>query len=404
MTVDEIDKLLAEWKSQRELALNSIVTLMANNTYQWATGSGPGHPPKFSGLTDQQVTPVLKALEEMWLVLPLLTDVLDKAAALRKKLPRLFVTEAQLIEIHELLTGKSIKITTEVPFAERGLLTPGEKTDAMTPQRVLELMVSAYEQSRDMVLKLEEARTNTVTKLAELIREVDSLAGEATTLGLQFDVLTAAGDTVSELKKMYDSDPLGLVGRLDKTVLPSFTSVRDAVVAEKDRRDKLTRELAEAAVLLALIQQLHSQAESAQSGRILKVSTPRAAQLVLLWDKSALTDAQSGLEPWLERLKKTQSEGKWKPLAVGLANWTTKAVLRRDAAQECLDKNTELLDVRQRLKQRLDGLVAKAAAEGRSEVPQVVAALTEARRFLAQRPTPLEEAEQAVQVYLKAIL
>src|SRR5262249_6213532 len=122
MTLSEIDRLLEDWSNQRTAATNNLLALMSDITYKWVTGKGRS----LTGVTKQRAEPVLGALEEMSVVFPLLTQVLDQARGLRGKLSTR-PSAQELRPVEELLTGDSIKITTQIPFAERDLLSPTEK-------------------------------------------------------------------------------------------------------------------------------------------------------------------------------------------------------------------------------------------------------------------------------------
>mgnify|MGYP003694560321 CR=1 FL=1 len=89
------------------------------------------------------MTPAIKALDELWQVLPALNQVLDEVNERHKNLPR-FKAADELFAIRQLIEGASVKITTRTTYAQRGLLTPDEVTRAATPERILHAMVEAY--------------------------------------------------------------------------------------------------------------------------------------------------------------------------------------------------------------------------------------------------------------------
>src|SRR5437899_2109760 len=107
MTLEEIDKALAEWDAKRSVATDNILELMDMLTYKRLTGTNGLPMPQLSGITEQRVTPALKALDELWVLFGELNKVIDRAKDIRKSLPR--NPKKELVEIEDLLTGPSVK-------------------------------------------------------------------------------------------------------------------------------------------------------------------------------------------------------------------------------------------------------------------------------------------------------
>ena len=131
----EVDDAVAKWNSDLQLAAQNILELMDDFYYKWLAGDGGQAAATLKGLTEREVTPAIKALDELWQVLPALNQVLDEVNERHKNLPR-FKASDELFEIQKLIEGASVKIITKTTYAQRGLLTPDEVTRAATPERI----------------------------------------------------------------------------------------------------------------------------------------------------------------------------------------------------------------------------------------------------------------------------
>ncbi len=89
----------------------------------------------------------------------------------------------QLLEIEKLLKGPSIKVTVQVDFAQRSLLTPSDVSDGLTLERVMESMVKAYDDGKKLVLEIDEITTRLQQSLSASINEIKTLKATAQDLG-----------------------------------------------------------------------------------------------------------------------------------------------------------------------------------------------------------------------------
>ncbi len=62
MTLEEIDRALADWDSKRTLASQNVIELMDHPTYNMLTGTGGFKATKRTGITEARATPALKSL------------------------------------------------------------------------------------------------------------------------------------------------------------------------------------------------------------------------------------------------------------------------------------------------------------------------------------------------------
>lgn len=394
MTVDQIDDLLQQWQQKMDVATGNILQLLDNPTYKDLVKRN--RDGKLQGVTKDAVEPALGALDEMWSVFPLLSDVLDKARKARADLPRLFNSD-ELQAIEDLLTGSSITITTQIPFAQRDLLTPAETTSSMTPDRVLDLMVTSYKKARDVVNAIEQAQPGLISKLADAVREAEQLVALAGSLGESASPeLGQVQKKVDELKQLVSADPLGCSDGFEQEIVPLLAPVRASLAKVKTHRDQVDKDMSTAAGLLTELEASHAAAKAAAVERKLKVSIDEAITEPL--DDTVIDGTPQSLKPWLARLQGLLPTN-WRSVSVGVANWLMQARTRLAQSRKAVEENNKPLEERRELRGRLDALKVKAASLGLGEDAELAKVAGAAREALFSRPTPLAKARELVAEY-----
>src|SRR5579871_4297603 len=146
MTLEQIDRALSEWQSRLSVASNNLLELDDFLTYKRLKGDKGMPPARLAGVTESRVTPALAAIGLLWQYMQQLSDVINRAADLRKSMPRLWTSENTLGKIEQLLTGPSITLqTTETPLSQRGLLSGSTQAQTITPEQLLSVMTRAFE-------------------------------------------------------------------------------------------------------------------------------------------------------------------------------------------------------------------------------------------------------------------
>lgn len=403
MQIDELDKLLQAVKLKREAATNNILELQDNDTYKSLVAKSRKKG-ALTGVTEVRVAAALGALDEMWSVFPLLTAVLDRANDLRTKIPKLFPAD-EIQAIVDLLKGPSVKITVQTPFAQRDLYTPSESTTDMTPERVFELMVSAFKKARDLVTEVEKAQDEFIPKLADVVRETEELRKLATALGESGNAeLTLVDQKVEELKKITSSDPLGVQTGFESAISPLLDPIRTHLQKVGGQRQTVEQDLATARTLLAQLEESHTKAKAAAAERELKVTVDQPETIAKPLSDSVIDgDAKSqALKPWLTRLEATFATN-WKAASVGVASWLMQARQRLEASEKAVTENTQPLDERRELRGRLESYKVMAARQGLGEDQALAAIAREAHALLFSRPTPLAKARELVRQYQQGL-
>jgi hypothetical protein len=115
-------------------------------------------------------------------------------------------------------------------------------------------------------------------------------------------------------------------------------------------------------------------------------------------------DQVHALRAWLDKLRMTVEEGKWKPANVGLGKWLSQARQLLAAIEIAREANAATLKARTELRGLLEALKAKALGLGRAEDATLHALAHEAGELLRQRPTPLKRTQELVYAYEARLL
>lgn len=401
VTLDEIDKELADWNTKLQLASDNLLALTQLITYERLAGEGGWPKVQLTAASEARVGPALAAMRELWSHYSLLTDLVARATELRDALSWLLPSGKTLEEVQELLRGPSIKLPpSATPLQQRGLLTAAEVAQSITPQRLLEAMTTCFDTARDAVLAVDAAWNRLLPLLDQYAAEAASLQQLAADLGADpAGALAEVQGRIASLRSRVEHDPLDVTTECEE-LARRLAEVRVALRQHAQERDQTQVELATARNLLCRLEEAHEQAKQAWAERELKVQVDDAENL----PKPLADEAVAALAPWLAKLESTARQGSWKAAHVGLKKWMGIAGNYLAAEEAAREANRELLRVRRDLRGLLDALKAKARDCGRAEDAELAALAQEAGQLLQSRPTPLARAQQLVTEYEACLL
>jgi len=392
-TREQVDAAVSKWNRDLEIATHNILELMDDVHYRGLTVDGMT---PLTGKTAEVVTGVQATLEELWQLLPGLTKVLDDVNARYRKLPW-FKAAAELAQIQELLDGESVKFTTKTTYAQRGLLTPDEVTRAMSPQRVLEAMIAAYDRAKAVVVEVGEAVRRLTPELERATVELADLQQLARSIGETPPELARAQARVDALKLAIASDPLAVADDFARDIEPVLVESRRRLADAKAEAAALDSLLAGADRDLAALEAAYAKAKAAYADRLAKIEV--AAPLPAPFDANVVGELTS----WLGRLRATVSSGRRAAARLGYANWKAQVDARCAECETVERSNAQPLARRDELRGLLDGLHAKAMNTGIAHDATVSALYAQAHAALHARPTQLATAETLVTRYLQAV-
>ncbi|WP_131771154.1 hypothetical protein [Candidatus Protofrankia californiensis] len=338
-------------------------------------------PDRLTGSTHQRATAALSALADAWHWYGILTDLVERARAIRGDKARVDARTIDELDalLHNPLTHLGIR-----PADLAG------RTDGalQTVRTCINEIVSVWN-TQLTVVDTAEQQIAAAAAIASRLR-LDDEAG-----------LAIARRLLAEFSELAATDPLslpeGLSARLEAAVAAAWTGLDELA----RRHDTLPKALQDARELLdrivALIEQAAADADRAR-GRILRPGT----SLVRLPD-GVLDDERHGLRTWLDRLTATASAGRWKEASRGLDRWRELADATLISARRVAETNAAVLRTRDDLRGLLDGWQAKAAGRGVIEEPELADLYRQARSVLYTAPTDLDRAATLVSAFGAAV-
>ncbi len=384
----EVDEAVARWNRDLGLATQNILELMDDPYYKWLAGS------KLEGRTEREARPLLQALDAWWNTLPKLNEIMDSVNVLASKLSRWSGTE-DLLEIQEKLEGKSVELTHKTAYTQRGLLTPDELTERVSPGSVLSAMIDVYARAKALVLRIGEITTQLNGQLSKLTEELAALRAEADSLGEPCAELEPLEARAAEAQKQIARDPLSAHESFDASIRPAISSLRARLAGAAAERADFEASMASAPALLAALEKAYEASGRAYRERAEKVAVDGREPLPV--------EVIDELRAWLGRLEKTQRAGAWRAARIGLANWRAQRDARAAQCEQVAREAEHALARRRELRGLLEGLRAKAIDTRRAEDEELGALYRRAYELLHTRPTPLDAAEKLVLHYLNEV-
>lgn len=399
MNVEQIDRLLAQWKQNLDRISQNLIDLHGLPTYQQLTAM-PSDV-ELTGKTKAKVVPALSAMNDLFQNFDLLVKTIDRAVILRKQVPKFLSSsaESQLREIEYLLTGNSIQLgEQQIPLAQRDLLSAAQTQNAIAPAKLLEVMTAAFQVAKDVVVAVETAQSHLAAQLTRAQTEMRSIQTLADSLGVRTsNELAVAQQNLLDFGDRIICDPLGVSDEFEREIEPIIIRSRQYLEEIARQKASVKQELSQAHQLLQNLIHLNQQHQTIFAEYQEKITETATRS-------QPLTDEQiEALNQWLDRLEIKFKEGILQPVKIGLQNWRVRTQEYLSAQQQAYTDNQTALEMRQELRGRLQALQAKALAKGMAENEYLSQIAQQAKQLLYTRPTPLEQAIQLVSEYEKVL-
>ncbi|MEG4323562.1 MULTISPECIES: hypothetical protein [unclassified Microcoleus] len=399
MNVEQIDRLLAQWKQNLARISQNLIDLHGLPTYQQLTAM-PSDV-ELTGKTRAKVVPALSVMNDLFQNFDLLVNTIDRAVMLRKQVPKFLTStaESQLREIEYLLTGTSIQLAEQqIPLAQRDLLSAAQAQNAITPAELLKVMTAAFQVGKNVVVEVETAQSHLAAQLTRAQTEMRSLQTFADSLGVRTsNELAVAQQNLLDFGDRIICDPLGVSDEFEREIEPIIIRSRQYLEEIARQKASVKQELSQAHQLLQNLIHLNQQHQTIFAEYQEKITEAATRS-------QPLTDEQiEALNQWIDRLEIKFKEGIFQPVKIGLQNWRLRTQEYLSAQQQAYKDHQTALEMRQELRGRLHALQAKALAKGMSENEQLNQIAQQAKQLLYTRPTPLEQAIQLVSEYEKVL-
>lgn len=399
VTLEQLDQLLADWKAKLDRVSQNLIELHSLPIYQRLTGLPDPNSPPLVGTTQAQVTSALDAMTSLFQSFDLLVATIEQAVVLRNQISRFRSAVPHIQEIEHLLTGPSIALpVTQIPLAQRDLLSASEAANAITPTELLTVMMNAFQVARDTVLAVEAVWMQLEPQLHQTEAEIQQLQALAKSLHLEaLPDLALAHAAIGQIRHQLACDPLGVSHDYQQQVAPIVQQARTQIDHFRGQQRQLQTQLDQAQTLLEQLKAVHQAAVVARKDSQAKVV--ETADLPCPLSPAHL----KALQEWLTRLHNKFADGLVQPVQVGLDHWFTQAQTYVSREQATLAANQQPIATRQELRGRLEALKAKAQARGLAEDRCLTDLALAAQQLLYTRPTPLGQAAELVQQYERQI-
>ena len=408
MTLDEIDIALLAWAERLRLIDDNLLALEADSTYQVLKGEA-GRPSDLTGVTAARVKPALDSLTELFESRGKLTDVLDRARAIRASISGLSFWEnaEKEAQIERLLFRRSIHLrTTTRPLAARALLANAEQDESVSPEELVTMMVRAFELARDAVISVSQAWSALEPDFARIEAELAHLRAAAESLS-ENAALTALSPIEGEIKALrsgFASDPLGVFGNVGTSILPRIAAVRANVLAQLAAFERVSAALSQIDVLRAELVTQNARAKDAHT-RATKELSPRPVLQAPLRGEEI-----DGIDAWTSKLRSTVKEGRFGPAEIGAGRLreTLSAYIAKDAAivatlDVLLAERGELAGRVSARRAQLNALASRSGTGARDVEAEIHRLAEETEEALRARPTDLTRARKLANAFEKAV-
>src|SRR5215831_2941620 len=318
-------------------------------------------------------------LAALWEIFTAYAAVVDKAAGLLAGARR--PSSRELAQITTMLNGTSVELTRTVPLARRELTETG-RSDLTLAAAVRE-MKRLFAPVADVVAAAEGVWNETADGLSEIDAQLAAAKEQARDLGDDevTGALAAAGDELSRLREVLNSDPLAFWqgGQVDTTRLGRLREQATAAAARAaglarlraDTQQRISAAAAAVAAATAAWQDATAALDRATAKIAPGTLPPPPAEAV-------------GLDVRLATLDKLKAAGRWARLAAELDTIETEAPA---ATQRYRDAER-----------------AAAALLGAAEDAELTKLYEQARDVLWTAPCDLAAAAASVTRYQQAIL
>jgi hypothetical protein len=389
--VSKIDASLKRYGASEARIAANLVEFDNHPTYQLLTNGAS------TGLTAEQLCPVMADAPLLWRWLTQLTGVLDQARTLRgtgringdrrEQIVRLLDTPAVVLEVEE------------IPFAERDLTGRATSERRVTVEQLIALMRMTYEPIRDGVAAVDRI-WRLVTPSLEAARDtIDSLDAELAPLPVSEPAeLTACKAQLARTEQLLVEDPLGLGAKggthLDSAVSVAATRVHSLVTDHSS----LDGDVAATETILAELRVLRAVAAAAWSEARANFVDVGA---LIRPPGTPVIDGDRGLA---SRAANFNAHGvDWRAMRTDIDSWFALAERLRSQLKRAVHINSAPLDSRDELRGRLAAYRAKASALGRSSERALDDLAADAHEELYTRPIDLDRAARLVQDYAAAL-
>jgi hypothetical protein len=164
LNFDRIDKLLSEWQQKAAMVSQNLLELHDMNAYQQFSDQQIRQ--QLPSPMQQQVNGAIDQVDQLFEYFDLLRDALEQAKDLRKQAGAFGAKDNLLAKIEQILTTEWISLTQQqVPLAQRSLISPLVAGELLSLDRLLEIMISLFQEAVSTFTEIEQAEQHVAQNL-----------------------------------------------------------------------------------------------------------------------------------------------------------------------------------------------------------------------------------------------
>jgi hypothetical protein len=164
LNFDRIDKLLHEWQQKAAMVSQNLLELHDMAAYQQFSDQKIRQ--QLPSPMQQQVNGAIEQVDRLFEYFDLMQDALAQAKDVRKQAGAFGAQDHILAKIEDLLTTEWIAVAqTQVPLAQRGLVSPLMNGDLFSLDRLLTIMTSLFQEAVATFTAIERAETELAQNL-----------------------------------------------------------------------------------------------------------------------------------------------------------------------------------------------------------------------------------------------
>lgn len=395
--MNDHDQALEQWQNRVTLASNNILELCENQCYKRITGDDGFPRLQLSGETQHTLAPALAEIPNLWHLLGLLSDHVERAFNTYRSAGPWPLSSHSSKAVDNLLKARCIEISlTDVPLKDRELLAQGQHATVVTLDQLMSTLTAAFEKTRDAIIYIENCWTQLQSSLSSAEEEIADLQRAAGGQCSDSENASTCNVLLTELRNTMFSDPIGTQKRLRLELEPLIEQTRIKRQDSELKQHQAEADLRRAQRTLDQLKTLRNETQMTFIKAQDKVFQPDDLRTPLCMEKI------EALQRWLEKLQNIMQNGRWSCAAIGVQRWQEGALNLIAQEQASLAANKAPLAHREELRGRLSALQAKAEAtisHDNNLKLALEATAQEAKALLYSRQTPLSQAEDLVGRY-----
>lgn len=243
MKREDLDRELTRWRAELDAMVSNIFELSELMAYQMLEGEGG----RIEGDRAAEIVEAVESVDLLMAQASSIREVIDGATARRDLLPRLGQAKA-IEEILALFDRPSILLeVSEVPLAQRSLLSRGGTVEArISPRALKQQMVERFERAKRVLLELESAAARVAPYFESLRARAEALSQRRLDYGAPSPAVDALRQRLCELEAQLTRNPYAVAGSPESLVVPYFRAVEVEIESlERAQRARLAAERTE---------------------------------------------------------------------------------------------------------------------------------------------------------------